>query len=48
MIICSWNINSVRTRVELLKELIKDLNPDIILLQEIKCQNTEFPDFYKI
>ena len=47
MIICSWNINSVRTRVELLKVLIKNLKPDIILLQEIKCQNTEFPDVFK-
>ena len=47
MIICSWNINSVRTRVELLKELIRNLQPDVILLQEIKCQDTEFPDVFK-
>ena len=45
-VIVSWNINSVRIRIDLLKELIKDLNPDVILLQEIKCANEDFPNFY--
>ena len=45
-IIASWNINSVRIRLKLLKEFINQINPDIILLQEIKCSNEDFPDFY--
>ena len=45
-IIASWNINSVRIRVELLIKFIKEVNPDVILLQEIKCLNDDFPDFY--
>tara|TARA_B100000029_G_C17381377_1_gene889865 strand:+ start:147 stop:923 length:777 start_codon:yes stop_codon:yes gene_type:complete len=47
MIICSWNINSVRIRIPLIEKLIKKIKPDIIKLQEIKCLNEEFPDFYK-
>ncbi len=43
MKIISWNINSVRMRIENLKEIIRDVNPDIILLQEIKCENDKFP-----
>ena len=43
MIVCSWNINSVRMRENLLLELINSLNPDVVFLQEIKCQDNEFP-----
>ena len=45
-IIASWNINSIRIRVDILKKFIEEIKPDIILLQEIKCTNEEFPDFY--
>ena len=45
-IIASWNINSIRIRVDLLKKFISQVKPDIILLQEIKCSNEDFPDFY--
>ena len=47
MIVCSWNINSVRMRENLLLELINTLNPDVVFLQEIKCQDNEFPSLYK-
>ena len=47
MIVCSWNINSVRMRESLLLELINSLNPDVVFLQEIKCQDNEFPSLYK-
>ena len=43
MIIASWNINSVRIREESLLYFIKKLNPDILLLQEIKCEEKFFP-----
>ena len=45
-IIASWNINSVRIRIHLLTDFINEIKPDVILLQEIKCLNEDFPDFY--
>ena len=43
MKIISWNVNSVRARIENIKNYIKDTSPDILLLQEIKTQNENFP-----
>ena len=43
MKIISWNVNSVRARIENIKNYIKDSDPDILLLQEIKTQNDNFP-----
>lgn len=43
MKIVSWNINSVRIRLELIEKLVKDENPDIICLQETKTQDEFFP-----
>ena len=43
MKIISWNVNSVRARIENILQYIKDSNPDILLLQEIKTQNENFP-----
>ena len=34
-------------RENLLLELINSLNPDVVFLQEIKCQDNEFPSLYK-
>ena len=50
MKIISWNVNSVRARIENIKNYIKDSSPDILLLQEIKTQNESFPndDFKKL
>lgn len=41
--ITSWNINSVRLRIESVRKFVKEHSPDILCLQEIKCQNEEFP-----
>ncbi len=41
--IVTWNVNSVNTRMQHLMELIKDQDPDIICLQELKCINEKFP-----
>lgn len=41
--VVNWNINSVRARLDALDHLITSSNPDILMLQEIKCQNTQFP-----
>ena len=44
MKIISWNVNSVRARIENIKNYIKDSDPDVLLLQEIKTQNENFPN----
>ena len=44
MRIVSWNINSVRLREPLVLELMKQLKPDVICLQETKCPNDSFPE----
>ena len=43
MKIISWNVNSVRARIINVLEYIKTENPDILLLQEIKTENVNFP-----
>ena len=43
MKIISWNVNSVRARIENILNYIKDSNPDVLFLQEIKTQNETFP-----
>ena len=41
--IVSWNVNSVRIRMELLKELAAKHQPDVICLQEVKAKEADFP-----
>jgi exodeoxyribonuclease-3 len=41
--IATWNINSVRLRLPLLQNLVADLAPDVICLQETKCPDEAFP-----
>ena len=50
MKIISWNVNSVRARIENIQDYISRNKPDILLLQEIKTQDEYFPyeDFKKI
>ncbi len=43
MKIISWNINSLRARLDLLSELIKAEAPDVVLLQETKVTDQDFP-----
>ncbi len=43
MKIISWNVNSVRARINNITNYIKDDKPDILLLQEIKTQDENFP-----
>lgn len=43
MKISTWNINSVRLRLSSLAQIIKDICPDVICLQEIKVKNELFP-----
>ncbi len=41
--IATWNINSVRLRIELVKKLLAEQNPDVLCLQETKCPQGQFP-----
>ncbi|HJD56391.1 MAG TPA: exodeoxyribonuclease III [Rickettsia endosymbiont of Pyrocoelia pectoralis] len=43
MKIVTWNINSLRLRIDLLKKLAFEHQPDIILLQETKVDDPLFP-----
>ena len=43
MKIASWNVNSVRARIENVLDYIKIEKPHILLLQEIKTENSNFP-----
>ena len=39
----TWNINSVRLRIDLVAKFIKSVRPDVLCLQEIKCIDDAFP-----
>src|SRR5256885_16985598 len=39
----TWNINSVRLRINLVARFIKAVRPDVICLQETKCPDDSFP-----
>ena len=43
MKIISWNVNSVRARINNILDYIKQSKPDILMLQEIKTENKNFP-----
>jgi exodeoxyribonuclease-3 len=41
--ILTWNINSVRLRIDNVRRLVAELQPDVICLQETKTQDEFFP-----
>ena len=43
MHISSWNVNSVRARIENIKSYVLKYKPDILMMQEIKTENQNFP-----
>lgn len=43
MRIACFNVNSINARLENFIEWIKIANPDIVCLQELKCENHKFP-----
>ena len=49
MKISSWNVNSVRARISNILSYIKTSKPDILMIQEIKTEEKNFPfdDFKK-
>jgi exonuclease III len=41
--ITTWNVNSVRFRIDLVAKFIKAARPDVLCLQETKCPDDAFP-----
>lgn len=41
--IISWNVASIRARLQLFKKLLKTKAPDVLFLQEIKVEENKFP-----
>lgn len=43
MRIATWNINSIRTRVSRVVDFLVESDVDVLLLQETKCRDDQFP-----
>ncbi len=43
MLIATWNVNSIRTRLSQIIDWINQVNPDILCLQETKVMDDSFP-----
>ena len=43
MRVATWNVNSVKQRLEHLLAFLKDAAPDVLCLQELKCVDEAFP-----
>ena len=43
MIISSWNVNSVRAIIENIKSYLLKYKPDVLMMQEIKTEDVNFP-----
>jgi len=43
MLISSWNVNSVRARIENIRSYLVKYKPDILMMQEIKTEDANFP-----
>jgi exodeoxyribonuclease III len=41
--VATWNINSVRLRIAQVERFLAEQAPDVLCLQEIKCQAPQFP-----
>lgn len=43
MRVATWNVNSVKARLPHLLRWLEEQKPDILVLQELKCQEVDFP-----
>lgn len=44
MKIATYNINGINGRLEVLLRWLKEAEPDVVCLQELKCENNRFPE----
>jgi len=49
MLVATWNVNSIKTRLERALAFLASREPDVLCLQELKCDESSFPfdDFRK-
>lgn len=43
VIIATWNVNSIKARLPNILDWLRSAAPDIVLLQELKCETAAFP-----
>lgn len=43
LLIATWNVNSIRARLPIILTWLKEKNPDILLLQELKAKDNDIP-----
>ena len=43
MLIATWNVNSVKARLETVTAWLKEASPDVVCFQELKCEDQAFP-----
>jgi exodeoxyribonuclease-3 len=43
MKVATWNVNSIRTRLERVLNWLRDARPDVLCLQELKAAEEQFP-----
>jgi exodeoxyribonuclease III len=43
MIVCTWNVNSIKARLERFCKFLERAKPDVLCLQELKCLDDGFP-----
>jgi exodeoxyribonuclease-3 len=43
MRIATWNVNSIKARLPNVQEWLKTQKPDVLLMQELKCETAAFP-----
>ena len=41
--IVTWNVNSIKARIQHFRDFVQSCDPDIICLQELKCETEKFP-----
>ncbi len=42
-VVASWNVNSIKAHLEVVRRWLAAVRPDVVLLQEIKCTEEAFP-----
>ena len=47
MRICTFNVNSIRSRLEIVQNLINDYEIDVLCMQETKVEDDKFPEINK-
>lgn len=43
LVVATWNVNSIRARLDHLERFVKERAPDVVCLQETRCPDGSFP-----